>query len=512
MTKILPVTPADLDTWLALRCALWPGSAAEHRASLDRYFAGDRREPAEVLIAWEGDRPVGFVELSIRNVVDGCETGRVGYLEGWYVVPDRRRRGVGRALVDAGQAWARRQGCTEFGSDAAIDNDASITAHRALGFEETSRGVTFRKLLAACVVAVIASASGVAAQRAMSTRDFFFVGGKYVGEGTTEVMTGQMYVEVLRPARVTKRYPLVFFHGAGQTATNWITTPDGRPGWADYFLNQGYVVYLVDQPARGRSAWRPSANGPLLAVPVGTVELRFTAPEKYNAWPQAKLHTQWPGDGDGKGRRGDPIFDQFYASQVESLASAVETQSLVQSAGAALLDKIGPSIVVTHSQAGPFGWLLADVRPSAVKAILAIEPNGPPFQNAITGDEKARAWGISDVPLTYDPPVKDPGELKPVRAAASSDPARVTCWEQSAPAHRLPKLQNIPILIVAAEASYHAAYDHCTSRYLMQAGVPHTFTRLEGEGIRGNGHMMMLEKNNQAVAGYLAKWLAAHLR
>lgn len=80
------------------------------------------------------------------------------------------------------------------------------------------------------------------AQHTLASRDFFFVGGKYAGQTNNEVMTGQMYVEVLHPVRVTQRYPLVFFHGGGQTATNWIGTPDGRSGWADYFLSQGYVV------------------------------------------------------------------------------------------------------------------------------------------------------------------------------------------------------------------------------------------------------------------------------
>ncbi len=356
------------------------------------------------------------------------------------------------------------------------------------------------------------SSGAVSAQRAPATRDFFYVGGKYAGDGSGAVMAGQMYVEVLKPARVTRRYPLVFFHGAGQTATNWISTPDGRPGWADYFLNQGYVVYLVDQPARGRSAWRSSVNGRLQDVPVGTVEERFTAPEKFGKWPQAKLHTEWPGDGDRKGLRGDPVFDQFYASQVESLASAVETQTLVQSAGAALLDRIGPAIVVTHSQAGPFGWLLAEVRPAAVKAVVAVEPNGPPFQNAVTGEEKARAWGIADVPLTYDPPVTNAEALRPVRESGSDGSGLVTCWKQPDPPRRLPRLQKIPILIVTAEASYHAAYDHCTSKYLTQAGVPHTFTRLERDGVHGNGHMMMLEKNNIAVAAVLQKWIEQNVR
>src|SRR5690242_6863039 len=191
--------------------------------------------------------------------------------------------------------------------------------------------------VAAGVICLIANAS---AQRALATREFFYIGGTYAGQDRTEVMAGQMYVEALRPQRVTKRYPLVFFHGAGQTATNWIGTPDGRPGWADYFLNRGYLVYLVDQPARGRSAWRPSINGPLQTVPVRDVELRFTAPEKFKQWPQASAHTQWPGEGGKKGLRGDAIFDAFYATQVVGLASAVETQTLAQSAGAALLDRI----------------------------------------------------------------------------------------------------------------------------------------------------------------------------
>jgi pimeloyl-ACP methyl ester carboxylesterase len=367
-------------------------------------------------------------------------------------------------------------------------------------------------MIVALDCAAALSATAVLAQHALATREFFYVGGVYAGAGDAEVMAGQMYVEVLRPPRVMKRYPLVFFHGAGQTATNWMSTPDGRAGWADYFLSQGYIVYLVDQPARGRSAWRSSVNGALQTVSVGTVERRFTAPEKFDAWPQAKAHTQWPGDGDKKGLRGDPIFDAFYATQVASLASAVETQTLAQSAGAALLDRIGPAVIVTHSQAGPFGWLIADVRPSAVKAIVAVEPNGPPFQNAITGDDRARPWGLADIPLTYDPPVRDPADLQPERQKVADGHNLVACWRQTSPARRLPWLQGIPILLVTAEASYHAAYDHCTSKYLTQAGVAHTFARLESAGIHGNGHMMMLEKNNLVVAAYLEKWLSANVR
>ena len=237
-------------------------------------------------------------------------------------------------------------------------------------------------------------------QSQLKARGFFFVGGEYVGEQGKQVMHGQMYVEVLVPKKITQPYPLVLFHGAAQTATNWMGTPDGRKGWADFFLEQGYLIYMVDQPARGRSAYHPQINGKLLAFSAEVIETLFTTPD--GNWPQAKKHTQWPGEGPNKGRIGDPVFDAFYATQVEYIGSDAETQELIQNASAALLDKIGPAILLTHSQAGVFGLVIADIRPQLVKGIIALEPSGPPYRN------KKRPWGITDIPLTYDPAGKRP--------------------------------------------------------------------------------------------------------
>ena len=149
MTIIRSVTAADTNDWLRMRHALWPdGSRAQHRKDINRYFAGDRREPAEVLVALTANMaPIGFAELSIRNIVDGCSTDRVAYLEGWYVVAECRRQGVGRALIQAAERWATHQGCTEFGSDAEIDNEVSHAAHLRSGFKETGRVRTYRKKL-----------------------------------------------------------------------------------------------------------------------------------------------------------------------------------------------------------------------------------------------------------------------------------------------------------------------------------------------------------------------------
>src|SRR5205809_1031601 len=95
---------------------------------------------------------------------------------------------------------------------------------------------------------------------------FFYAGGKYVGElgpGKESTMGGAMYVEVMVPRQIRSPYPVVFLHGAGQTGVDWLQTPDGRPGWAYFFVKRGYVVYMVDYPARGRSAYVPNVDGPL---------------------------------------------------------------------------------------------------------------------------------------------------------------------------------------------------------------------------------------------------------
>src|SRR5882672_5523158 len=92
---------------------------------------------------------------------------------------------------------------------------------------------------------------------------FFYVGGQYTGPAGKEVMHGSMYVEVMVPKQIRQKYPIVFFHGNGQTGTVWKQSPDGRPGWAYYLTNQGYVVYMVDYPARGRSPYVPDMDGKL---------------------------------------------------------------------------------------------------------------------------------------------------------------------------------------------------------------------------------------------------------
>ena len=350
----------------------------------------------------------------------------------------------------------------------------------------------------------------------IAQQGYLFAGGTYSDSKNGRVMSGQLYTEFQIPARRTHPWPIVMIHGGGQTGTNFTGTPDGREGWAEFFLRDGYAVYVVDQAGRGRAAYQAERYGSLNTVNLETTQRRFVAPERYNLWRQAHLHTQWPGES----KPGDPIFDEFYASQVPSLDDFSLQQVLNRDAILDLLAKIGPSILLTHSQSGAFGWPVADARPDQVKAIIAVEPNGPPFYNVdnIGAPEwfrdaatMQRPWGVTADPLNYSPRAEKATDLAIVRQDQPDGPDLSRCWLQRTPARQLPSLEKMPILILTAEASYHAPYDHCTVKYLEQAGVHPTWIRLADEGIHGNGHMMMLEKNNQAIASLMTRWLAKAL-
>ena len=145
---IRPVERADAVVWERMRAALWPDDSGSHATEITRFFSGDITNPLDVLVACSGAGvPLGFIELSIRSYAEGCTTDRVAFVEGWYVEPGHRRRGIGTALMRAAEEWGRVNKCTELGSDTQLPNESSIAAHKALGFEEVERLVAFRKSL-----------------------------------------------------------------------------------------------------------------------------------------------------------------------------------------------------------------------------------------------------------------------------------------------------------------------------------------------------------------------------
>jgi len=328
------------------------------------------------------------------------------------------------------------------------------------------------------------------------------------------MMTEQMYVEELKPATTTQNHPIVFWHGMCQTGASWLTTPDGRPGWASYFLNEGYTVYVVDSPERGRSAHAPGSSK-LITISDSYVQNYWTATSSNgNLWPQACLHTQWP----GTGKRGDPTFDAFMASQIQSRNDYLAAELLAQRLGADLFRKIGPAILCTHSQGGSHGWLIADAVPHLVKAIIALEPVGPPFVNRVASvvkrpdpNERRRPYGITMAPITYQPPITTSDELK----TTNRYPPDETICEvilQADPPRQLPNLRKVPVLIMTSESGYHAHYDHATVTYLRQAGVDVTWLELPKLGIKGNGHFMFMEQNSVEIAEHVRRWLVHGIR
>lgn len=134
---------------------------------------------------------------------------------------------------------------------------------------------------------------------------------------------------------------------------------------------------------------------------------------------------------------------------------------------------------------------------------------GPPFFKAVfapTGPDLP--YGLTEIPLTFSPPLASPDDLHPV--IVSSDPSiNFTCFQQgNSPPRRLVNVATIPVLVVTSQASYHAVYDDCSVQFLREAGVIVEHVHLPDVGIFGNGHMMFMEKNNIQIAEEVVeKWI-----
>lgn len=205
-------------------------------------------------------------------------------------------------------------------------------------------------------------------------------------------------------------------------------------------------------------------------------------------FPEGGGETQWPFDPDDAA-----AFDAFIAPYGPIPADLAESQRLDADRLARLLDRIGPAIVVTHSASGPDGWLLADLRPGLVAAVVAVEPMGPPFGR--TPGFGALEWGLTAAPLTFDPPRATPEE---VRAA---DPATL----------RVPAMVGLPVALVTGETSSFAAFAPAIADFLSVAGAAVERLHLPDHGIRGNGHGLIYEKNSDQALQPVLHWLARTL-
>ncbi|KAF5021239.1 hypothetical protein F66182_6729 [Fusarium sp. NRRL 66182] len=395
--------------------------------------------------------------------------------------------------------------------------------------------------------------SGGERKEAMCTRTTFFVNVDWRMGATLATATnivGQMYVECLEPVERRYPHPIVLIHGDFHTGQT--TKPDGQPGWASFFLDKGFPVYIVDLPPSGRSNFLTKSHH--VHRDVGTnshsltaamVEAELTAPGKPRA-PNVPLrcersasHDKWP----GTGQRGDPIFARYCASLATLHLNKVERQSLAQNALQALLHHIGRSILVGEGAGGNMAWLATDVEPDLVAGVIAVEPAGPPFGTAcpkernpyrlysqfIHREQGTRIYGLTEIPLTYDPPTHphegfDPPAREPLDIVRVAQPGtRGSCFMQRNPddpadltqevppsptkVRQLVNLKKVPHAIVTAHASSHIMYDWATAAFMMQAGVQCEWLRLDNKNIFGNGHLMFLETNSDEIAQVLLEWI-----
>ena len=366
-------------------------------------------------------------------------------------------------------------------------------------------GVSIPSWMLGSPVHAAAAQTGGSAGPALAPLDlaewsYFFVGVERIELARGSFVNGkQMYVETFIPAQVRHPYPLVLVHGGGGQGLDWMGTPDGRRGWAQILLEEGYKVYVVDRPGHGRSPFHPDVDGPFPAqnLPLEQMSGQFTPPNAArpanNEYAQAaqpvaghrrtriarsrsarrvagrvvraggrrrgcaaaRSRRTWRRGtwccgcgrpGCGRRARGTPAVAAapVVLGPTGMPAGGPDSQHMVwRQRGAMLLDKIGPAIIMTHSAGGPFGWLVAEIRPNLVKGIVAIEGGGQPFGGA-------NVWGMSSIPVAYDPPVSDASEIKTKRVE-SPEPGVGPYQLQEEPARKLKNLQNIPIVIVTAE-------------------------------------------------------------
>ena len=278
-------------------------------------------------------------------------------------------------------------------------------------------------------------------------------------------VVNQMFVHYRIPLVQKHKLPIVLVHGGGLTGVTYESTPDGREGWATFFTRHGFPVYVVDFPGRGRAGFDPTAinhakqEDDLTVLP----EIRRTTAE--GAWTAFRFG---PAYGEEFPHQKFPLgaLQQFSAQGVPSSDVTLEGGSLQQapSALAKLLDRIGPAIIVVHSQSGPFADILVSLRPELVKATINVEGS----QSRMPTDEEIAAYAtIPDLEVFGDNVTGNPVSTgQPRYDARKAVVERINAAGGDAQVVMLPEI-----------------------------------------GLVGNTHMLMQDKNNLKIANWLLDWI-----
>ena len=221
---------------------------------------------------------------------------------------------------------------------------------------------SFRSATLAALVLLACGACSAADEPLVLARDgFFYVGGKTMPVDGHDYFYGQMYVEIRIPAKQTHPYPIIMVHG-GTMLGHQLHRHAGRPRRLGAVFRRARATRSMSSTSRAAAApaSSPPRTGPMHNSARDNSASRFVSQEKFKLWPQAHLHTQWPGNGEPD----DPATLQLAIEPACRRSQDFDKQQpLNRDALIALVDKIGPSILMTHSQGGAFGWPVADARP-----------------------------------------------------------------------------------------------------------------------------------------------------
>lgn len=270
----------------------------------------------------------------------------------------------------------------------------------------------------------------------------------------------QMYVQYVRLAAPRAKYPLFLMHGGGLSGVTWETKPDGQPGWQSYFLNAGHDVYVADAVERGRASWARSPE-------IFKGEAMFRT--KKEAWEIFRIGRDDSWNPDAGKRQAYPgtqfpiaAFDQ---SMKQAIPRWVTTDAVIQAAYNQFADKHCPCVILAHSQGGNFAFNMALAHPDKIKAVIAIESSGFP-----------------------DPKKNDLSKLRhiPHLFVFGDNLESSSLWTKVMPGQR----------------AYRDA--------LVAAGVKVEWIDLPQRGIRGNSHMIMMDRNSDEVAGLVQQWLVSN--
>jgi pimeloyl-ACP methyl ester carboxylesterase len=362
-------------------------------------------------------------------------------------------------------------------------------AQPARNFARTLLAIMTTASLTACT-ALSAGSRGSSGPLVIQDQGSFAVGGKVLttpgtynnNRPTSEGQTlhGDHLYAFYQVPQSPKRLPIVMLHGAFQSARSWETTSDGREGFQTLFLRQGFPVYLVDQPRRGRAG-----NSTVAATVEPTpLDQLFFDQFRIGKWPNYFDNVQFD-------RKPDTL-DQFLRSVTPNTGPF--DAGVISDAMAALFDKTGPAILFSHSQAGGPGWLTA-IKSRNVKAIVALEP-GSGF-------------------------IFPQGELPPAMPSAAG-----TLTPEAVPLADFQKLTRLPIVIYygdnfPVEPTTERGQDNWRMRLAMaklwvaavnKHGGDAKLVHLPDIGIRGNTHFLMSDLNNVQVADLISKFITSKKR